>query len=127
MRPILEELLDPDGTEYVVVRKGMKPMRTLLSKIIGNLVKITRVEFYDVTTAANGTKAVVFGTPFAAPPKVEGLVTWSGMQMLSASISNITTTGCTVTAMRSKGTLLLSAGPFEQGGAHTVSIKVSGN
>lgn len=38
-----------------------------------------------------------------------------------------TTTGCSVTMKRSKGTLLLSAGPFEPAGAVSSTVVVIGS
>lgn len=57
--------------------------------------------------------AVKFAKTYSAPPVVNSRTTWNGQQMVVGQASNITTTGCNVTVMQSRGSLLLSAGPFE--------------
>lgn len=72
-----------------------------------------RVEYYSGVTLANGTAKLTFSPAFTTPPAVESSITWQGSQMILGYASNITTTGCDILVMRSRGTLLLTAGPFE--------------
>ena len=72
-----------------------------------------RIERYTGTSDATGAGTVTFSPAFSAPPVVEPSITWNGAQMVVASASNVTATGCTITVMRSKGTLVLTSGPFE--------------
>jgi hypothetical protein len=77
----------------------------------------------DLYTAAAG--AFVFPTPYTAPPIIVPLPGWSAQQMIIASASAITTTGCTIAVTRSKGTLLLASGPFEAAPAGTTASFVA--
>jgi hypothetical protein len=77
----------------------------------------------DLYTAAAG--AFTFPTPYAAPPVIVPLPGWSAQQMIIASASAITTTGCTIAVTRSKGTLLLASGPFEAAPAGTTASFVA--
>lgn len=61
--------------------------------------------------------AVKFAKTYSTPPVVNSRTTWNGQQMVVGQASNITTTGCSVTVMQSRGSLLLSAGPFEPAAA----------
>lgn len=129
VRPMLPETETVDGDETVIIRKGPRPYRAMLSRIINALApKPPRIQHINVTTAANGTRAVTFDPPFINVPTVIPLTGWgANQQMIVPSVSNLTRTGCTLTAMRSRGTLLLTSGPFEPGGSHPVSIVAIGN
>lgn len=61
--------------------------------------------------------AVKFAKTYAAPPVVQPSPTWNGQQLIIGAASDITTTGCNVTVMQSRGTLLLTTGPFENAAA----------
>lgn len=68
-----------------------------------------RVEIYASTTAGK----VVFSTAFATIPVVIPNPINVGGQLVIAMPLNVTKTGCDVTVMRSRATLVLSTGPFE--------------
>jgi hypothetical protein len=75
-------------------------------------------EIVSGTVVAAGTKVVVkFAKTYAAPPVVQPAPTWNGQQLVMGVASEITTTGCNVTVMQSRGALLLTTGPFENAAA----------
>lgn len=82
-----------------------------------------RVERFTEVTNASGIATFVFKTPFASAPDVDVIDAWSGEQIVTGGVLTVTTTGCTVQGMISRGTLLLTAGPFTKAGAN-VSITV---
>lgn len=65
-----------------------------------------------VVTAGTGVP-LTFTKTYSTPPVVIPIPQWSGVQMITGGATNITRTGCTFTAIQSRGSLLLSAGPFE--------------
>ena len=115
--PTLPETTSIDGTETVIVRQGMKPFRALLSRIFSSLIKPLRVERYTAATNTNGIATITFPTPFAVAPDVQAITSWTGEQMIAGGVTAVSTTGCTVQAMVSRGTLLLTSGPFQKAGA----------
>lgn len=88
---------------------------TGLTEAIAAQVK-TEVVAGKVVTAGVAV-AVKFAKTYSAPPVVNSRTIWSGQQMIVGQASNITTTGCSITVMQSRGSLLLSAGPFEPAAA----------
>ncbi|RFC65019.1 hypothetical protein DYI37_03900 [Fulvimarina endophytica] len=78
----------------------------------------------SVVTA--GTAVTVnFAKPFAAPPAVIPVPGWSGDQFVEATATEITATGAKIIVKRSRGTLVLSAGPFENAPAGTAFVVVA--
>ncbi|WP_148640050.1 hypothetical protein [Aureimonas sp. AU20] len=78
---------------------------------------------FSELTNANGIATITFKQPFASLLDIEVLDTWSGEQLVAGGILTSSVTGCTVQAMISRGTLLLTAGPFTKAGAN-VSVTV---
>lgn len=80
-----------------------------------------------VVTAGTAV-ALTFTKTYSAPPVVIPVPQWNGTQMITGGASNITRTGCNFTAMQSRGTLLLTSGPFENASAGvTFRVLVIGN
>lgn len=87
----------------------------------------TEVVESKVVTAGQKV-AIKFAKKYTAPPIVLPNSIWNGQQMVEGQASEITTTGCNVTVMQSRGTLLLSGGPFENAAAGaTFRMFVIGN
>lgn len=74
----------------------------------------TPLKITNVT--GSGTVAL---TGYASVLAVIPVPTWSGSQMIVGAASAVTKDGFTATVMRSRATLLLSAGPFEAAPAGT--------
>lgn len=85
-----------------------------------------RVETYSGTSNASGVGTITFSPAFAAVPTVIPQQTWVSGQMVSPGVTAVTTTGCTLAVMRSKATLLLTAGPFEVAPSTAFSIVAIG-
>lgn len=87
------------------------------------------VETLSGTVVTAGTPvALTFTRTYSAPPVVIPIPQWNGTQMITGGASNITRTGCSFTAMQSRGTLLLNSGPFENAVAGvTFRVLVIGN
>lgn len=128
-RPMLPETDEIDGSETIIIRKGANPYRALLSRIISSLVKLQkgdrgdkgdvgpagppkRVERYTATTNASGIANISFAQAFTTIPDVQVITGWVGEQMISGAVTSVTTAGCSVQVMVSRGTLLLTTGPF---------------
>lgn len=86
-----------------------------------------RVETYTITTNASGAGTVNFSSAFASPPTVIPVPTWAGDQMYIAGIGAITAGSVTITSKRSRGTLLLTTGPFETAPGASVTVVAIGN
>lgn len=81
----------------------------------------------SVVTAGTAV-ALTFTKTYSTPPVVIPVPQWNGTQMITGGASNITRTGCNFTAMQSRGTLLLTSGPFENASAGvTFRVLVIGN
>ncbi|MEN4544898.1 hypothetical protein [Pantoea agglomerans] len=79
----------------------------------------TLFETVESKVVTAGTKvAIKFTKAFTAPPIVQPSPIWNGTQMIIGQASEITTSGCNVTVMQSRGTLLLTTGPFENAAAN---------
>lgn len=87
------------------------------------------VETLSGTVVTAGTAVpLIFTKTYSAPPVVIPVPQWNGTQMITGGASNITRTGCSFTAMQSRGTLLLTSGPFENAAAGVVfRVLVIGN
>lgn len=85
-----------------------------------------RVERYTATSSASLTAPVATFTWTActSTPDVDIIPTWSGDQMIVGGVTTQTLSGATVAVKRSKGTLLLAAGPFEPAPSTPVTIRV---
>jgi len=92
---------------------------------IGPAGQPARVEEYTGTSNASGVGTITFAPAFTEVPKVVVQDGWAGTQMICGAAS-ATLTGATVTLMRSRATLLLSAGPFESAPNTAFKILVIG-
>ncbi|ONG56960.1 hypothetical protein BKE38_05035 [Pseudoroseomonas deserti] len=72
-----------------------------------------RVEQYTATSNSSAVASYAFSSAFVAAPLVLVRSGWSGNQEIGGGITATTTTGCTAAVKRSRGTLLLTDGPFE--------------
>lgn len=90
-----------------------------------------RVERYTKATDANGLVTITFSTPFTTVPDgdiVEDWINPTNPQQVTGKVTSISTTGCTAQIMISRGSLLLSAGPFQTAPAGTLAtVRVIGN
>lgn len=87
-----------------------------------------RVERYTATTNASGIATFTFSPAFAAAPDVDVIQGWVNDQEVGGAVQALTASGCTVLTKVSKGTLLLTAGPFQTAGAGvSVTIRAIGN
>jgi len=72
-----------------------------------------RVETYTATTNAQGVATFTFSAAFTTAPTVLVRSGWTADQYVGGGVTSTTLTGCTVLVKRSRGTLLLTTGPFE--------------
>lgn len=86
-----------------------------------------RVEVLSTTANSGGIATFTFSPPYDTPPTVTPFPIWSGDQMYIGQATSITPTTCTVVVKRSRGTLLLSAGPFESAPNAPVQMLVVGD
>jgi len=70
----------------------------------------------SVATAGTAV-SLTFAKTYSAPPIVIPIPQWNGTQMITGAAVTVSTTGCTFLAMQSRGTLLLTTGPFENAAA----------
>lgn len=87
------------------------------------------IETLSGTVVTAGTAVpLTFTKTYSTPPVVIPIPQWNGVQMITGGASNITRTGCSFLAMQSRGTLLLTSGPFENASAGVVfRVLVIGN
>lgn len=79
-----------------------------------------RVERYTGTVIGSQGLATVTFPAFAAPPLGKVIDGWNGDQQITGMVTATTTTTATVAVKRSRGALLLSAGPYETAPAGSV-------
>lgn len=85
-----------------------------------------RVELVRGTVATAGSPvAVTFSRAFAVAPTLLDITTWSADQMVASAAASLSTTGAQVVVKRSRGTLLLTAGPFENAPAGTAFVMLA--
>jgi hypothetical protein len=86
-----------------------------------------RIERYTANTNASGIATFTFPT-FTAAPDIDVIQTWVADQQVGGGVTAQTLTGCTVLCKVSRGTLLLTSGPFQTAAAGVpVTIRVMGN
>lgn len=113
-----------DGSEAIRVLTGGRWRWMMLSKLFG--LRLETVSAKVVGSA--GVVTLAFAAPFKKPPVLLPMNVAVGRQLYLGVATSVTETGAVVTLVRSKGTLLLSDGPFEYAPAGTtVSAVVIGS
>lgn len=82
-----------------------------------------RVARFTGNTDATGVATIAFSPAFTTLDDVDVITGWSGDQMVAGGVTQQSVSGCKVAVKVSRGTLLLTAGPFQTAGAG-VSITV---
>lgn len=95
----------------------------------GNAGTNSVTETITGTVVTAGTAVpLTFTKTYTAPPTVIPIPNWNGTQLITGAAAAVTATGCTFLAMQSRGTLLLTSGPFENAAAgQTFRVLVIGN
>ncbi len=89
-----------------------------------------RVERFSGVTNASGIAAITFSPAFEAVPDIDVIQGWIGDQEVGGGVvaGSATKTGCNVLVKVSRGTLLLTSGPFQTAGAGvSVTVRAIGN
>lgn len=82
-----------------------------------------RLERYTTPACdANGQTTVTFSPAFKSPPLAFLIPTWSGATEICGMVTATTATTATVQLMVSRGTLLLTSGPFQAAPAGTTGL-----
>lgn len=118
------------GSNAAATITGTSPSQVLnLTVPRGNTGTNAVMETLSGTVVTAGTAVpLTFTKTYSAPPVVIPIPQWNGTQMVTGGASSITATGCSFTAMQSRGTLLLTSGPFENAAAGvTFRVLVIGN
>lgn len=82
-----------------------------------------RVERYTATSNASGV-ATYSWTACTTAPDVDVIHSWVGDQMIGGGVTAQTNSSATVLVKRSRGTLLLTSGPFETAPSTPLTIRV---
>lgn len=84
-----------------------------------------RIARFTGTTVSTGIATIAFSPAFEAAPDVDVISGWANDQMIGGAVvaGSVTKSGCQVQVMVSRGTLLLTSGPFQKAGAG-VSVTV---
>lgn len=84
----------------------------------------TRVERYTATTNASGV-ATFSWSACSTSPDIQVVPGWSGQQYVGGGVTAQTNSSATVQGMISRGTLLLTAGPFQAAPAGTsITVRI---
>lgn len=96
-----------------------------------------RVERFTGTTNASGIATITFAdssgklVPFSSVPDIDVIEDWitpTNPQMLTGKVLTSSVSGCTVQVMVSRGTLLLTSGPFQAAGSgQSITVRAIGN
>lgn len=83
-----------------------------------------RVERYTATTGSGGVASFSFAA-CSATPDIQVIPGWSGEQYIGGGVTAQTLSTATVQGMVSRGSLLLSSGPFQAAGSGvSITIRV---
>lgn len=82
-----------------------------------------RVERYTATSNTSGV-ATYSWPACATTPDIDVIHGWSGDQMVGGGVTAQTNSSATVLVKRSRGTLLLTSGPFETAPSTALTIRV---
>lgn len=105
-----------------------KPVSTAQAAAIA-AAKI-RVAKATAATNASGIATLTFSPAFTSAPDVGVIDGWVGEQMVTGAVidGTVTATGCQVQVMVSRGTLLLTSGPFQKAAAGvSITVRAIGN
>ncbi|MEJ8308619.1 hypothetical protein [Agrobacterium larrymoorei] len=89
-----------------------------------------RISRFTGTTNASGIAPITFTPAFGAIPDIDVIEAWSGEQMITGAVvpGSATVSGCQVQVMVSRGTLLLTSGPFQKAGSGVaITVRALGN
>lgn len=89
-----------------------------------------RIERFTATTNSSGIATIAFSPAFEAVPDIDVVDGWAADQMITGALvaGSATKTGCQVQVMVSRGTLLLTSGPFQKAAAGvSVTVRTIGN
>lgn len=90
-----------------------------------------RIERFTGTTNSTGIATVSFDPAFNAIPDLDVIEDWTANdQMVTGKVitGTATKTGCQVQVMLSRGTLVLTSGPFQKAGSGvSITVKATGN
>lgn len=77
-----------------------------------------RIARFTGTTVSTGVATITFSPAFDTVPDIDVIDGWSGDQMVTGAVvaGSATKSGCQVQVMLSRGTLLLTSGPFQKAG-----------
>lgn len=89
-----------------------------------------RIIRFTASTNANGIATVVFSPAFTSAPDVDVIEAWNADQMITGAViaGSVNAAGCQVQVMVSRGTLLLTTGPFQKAAAGvSITVRAIGN
>lgn len=92
------------------------------------LTTALRVESYTSGAGnASGVASVTFSPPFTSIPTIIPLTGIVGSTVTVGQVISVSKTGCTLQLITSRGTLVLSSGPFQAGQGSTLPIVAIGS
>lgn len=89
-----------------------------------------RVERFSAATNASGIATIAFDPVFAAVPDIQVIDGWIGDQQVTGGVvaGTATKSGCQIQVMVSRGTLILTTGPYQKAAAGvSVTVRAIGN
>lgn len=111
------EMID---TDTIMTKEQIPGIPDILTRLtaLESIAPKRRIRL-NITLGAGGTATVTItptspAAPFATPPFIDPIITASSTQVFFPVITSVTVDTLVVSGKRSKGTLLLTAGPFEQ-------------
>lgn len=110
-------LMQADATEATTRANAITTMGGRVTALEAAQLRFELVR--GTVATAGATVSVTFAKAFTAPPTLIDITTWSGDQMVASGAAEATATGAKIVVKRSRGTLLLNAGPFENAPAGT--------
>lgn len=109
--------ITPASIGAATAAQGAKADTAVQPAAIANFITASQIpaaaKVHEITAGANGAATFTFPTPYTTVPKVLPIESWVGEQMYVAGVVSVTATNVSVVAKRSRGTLLLTTGPFE--------------
>lgn len=93
----------------------------------GEAGKPRRVVSLSATANASAIATLTFSPAFTAAPVVLVVDRFVGDQLVTGTVTAVSTTGATITVKRSRGTLLLTSGPFEPAPSTAVTVIAIGD
>ncbi|WP_417733132.1 hypothetical protein [Rosistilla oblonga] len=124
--PIIDSAESVNVSDEVIIHQNGERVLASIAQVRGSGGQEVRYEEYEGTTDGSGNVTINFDEDFQSAPIILPIPTRSGSRIIFPFVTSVAVGGLTLSALQSKGTLLLSSGPFETASSKDVKIVAIG-